>query len=310
MSDLKTPKIVIFHRGNHSHFLSALKIMGRLGFDPIVITDSLNAKAIKGVDAVAIQDLDPMISDQWTSFCSVYERLHTNANYHMFSFKRWFYIGALMKLKSLNNVMHLDSDIIVFEDFLAYSESIYASNPFVALNLETQKHDFQMSISPHVSVWSDVALQAMLDFMIESYKKNKPVLLGKFDFHERNNISGGVCDMTIIYLWVASISDDVLLLDLSKFETFKWKFNNNVAKNNGNGVMLLKIKDGSAVFVGQDDHAKMPFVHCQGAAKPVISLYANGVPLILSSLLVNIFLLVKGSLRSLLVSGRRLREFQ
>lgn len=53
----------------------------------------------------------------------------------------------------------------------------------------------------HVSLLSKQFLSAFCAFIIERYRDHFSILQNKIDFHIQNNIPGGICDMTLFYLY-------------------------------------------------------------------------------------------------------------
>jgi hypothetical protein len=97
----------------------------------------------------------------------------------------------------------LDGDIVTFAD---YSEQVYSnfSNDYIAALMTTKNQDNSRWVSsPHFSYWTLEALEDFTNFCIEAYS-NKNILdklEEKYQGHIENNKPGGICDMTLLYLW-------------------------------------------------------------------------------------------------------------
>lgn len=275
------PPIVVYHFGRQNYFKSMVALLNRVGFIPIVISEGslLDKNSVK---QLAIPKIDGNDS-KWGHFMNVYEHMSTNRyQFELLCFKRWFDMHELMKISDYESFWHFDSDIVISPDFHAYKRQIEAYNATAFCTLE-QNDNFTMSSSAHVSFWRVKDLELFLDFLILVYKEHKHILLEKWNHHSHNNLLGGVCDMTLLYLWShskVSPQSSGQILNLNKLHNETWNFNDNININiKGKPFGLLKIayKNGSFFEVG--NKSPMPFIHCQGGAKILINLLRIRVPI-------------------------------
>ncbi len=71
---------------------------------------------------------------------------------------------------------------------------------------------FYWSGSGHVSFISKDFLEDFCAFVIHTYKDDFFLLQQKIDYHIKNNINGGICDMTLLYLYYIENKDDLFNL--------------------------------------------------------------------------------------------------
>jgi hypothetical protein len=254
-------------------------LLNRVGFIPIVISEgSLLEKY--SVKQLAISKIDGNNS-KWGHFMKFYEHMSTNRyQFELLCFKRWFDMYEIMKRSDYESFWNFDSDIVISPDFHAYKRQIEAYNTTAFSTLE-QNDKYTMSSSAHVSFWRVKDLELFLDFLILVYKEHKHILLDKWNHDSHNNLSGGVCDMTLLYLWShskVSPQSSGQILNLNKLHKEAWNFNDNISiKGKPFGLKKFFSKNGSFFEVGNKN--PLPFIHCQGGTKILINLLWIRVPI-------------------------------
>ena len=287
--------IVIFHLGKQKYFKSAVKLINKAGLKPIIIGDSniFNQSSAKFFTK-NIQDKS--ISNKWQQFLINYKHLHDDESSagQLLCYERWYVILDKMKSLKIKSFWHLDSDLAIFKDFLSYKKDIENSGFTSSISIPHQKNEYQMSASSHASYWSTGDLESFIDFMSDGFITQKDKLMAKWEFHNKNNISGGVCDMTFQYLWTLKLNkSSVNIANIDKLYREKWTFNDNIniGVDQTNFGFLNVIKKSGQYFVKEIKclSKPLPFLHCQGRAKPLLILLNYNIPISISVMLLNIY---------------------
>jgi hypothetical protein len=285
--------IVVYHQGNQRYFRSAVNLMNKAGFQPVIISDD-NVFKSQSIIFQLSEFKDPKISEKWKNFCKNYVHMHHDADpaAQLYCYERWFIILDKMKSLGVATFWHLDSDICVFSDFNLYKKQIEKLKCDCALSMPHQKNAFQMSASAHVSYWSIGGLADFIDFLIDSFETNHEVLNRKWDYLVQNEVSGGICDMTFLYLWAVRSTSNCNnnVIEINHVLNNTWSYNDNINISfDSNKFSMLDVKkvSGSYVVVGNNSKSKpLPFLHCQGRAKPLLILLDLNIPLKVSRILV------------------------
>ena len=142
-----------------------------------------------------------------------------------------------------------------------------------------------MSASSHVSFWTTKDLESFIDFMVDGFSVEAGALNAKWTFHKDNNIAGGICDMTFQYLWVQKVNSDCenQVMNIDDIKRDRWLYNDNinVGTDSSSFSMLPMIRKSGQYFVKQKNSqsSPLPFIHCQGRAKPLLILLDYKVPI-------------------------------
>lgn len=144
-----------------------------------------------------------------------YKHFSTNSyEFEYFCFKRWFVLLDFMKNNNLNWICAADSDFMLYDNVSDYLTTILKRNNYTAAYC-VQEQDFESFLwcgSGHISFVSKDFLESFCDFVISTYSSNFSLLQRKIDYHVKNNINGGICDMTLLYLYYIENKDDLFNL--------------------------------------------------------------------------------------------------
>ena len=204
-------------------------------------------------------------------------------DFEWFCFARVFIIQSFIKEKNLENIFYIDSDNVLLENI--NNLSFTNTNAFM---IPYYQDSFRMSASIHSSLLSsefcDQFENLYNDLYVSRAKFN--LIEGKIDYHEKNNIMGGICDMTLYYLLY---KNDYLSIQ-NLFDKFQNKFSENVVFmnhiNTGEGPYSkenYELKNGKLkIFKGNKIHdlvnnekLKVCNVHYQGSAKKFLNRYTK-----------------------------------
>lgn len=128
--------------------------------------------------------------------------------FDMGCFKRFFIIRQVMVEKDLDSLFHIDSDVLLFEDLRRFEQDILKPAG-VACGLHMPRHQpsMRMSFGAHTSYWTRPAIEDFCDFLGRIYRDLPSEVHDKWRWHQDNKVSGGICDMTMQYLWARNRND-------------------------------------------------------------------------------------------------------
>lgn len=196
-------------------------------------------------------------------------------------FRRYFIIYELMKKLKLDRVMMVESDVFTCANYsgIPALDDAYA----MVSTVEKQEKNYNWTSAGHCSYWTAEALDDFLTFCMKTYSENAKLLLEKWEYHQSRKEAGGVCDMTLVYLW-AKDKENVLnstkvidggtmdqnICDKVNYTEDEYQFSNfgkvkkyKLIKNDeGRKVPYLVKKDGSLMLVYS--------IHCSGRGKSAI----------------------------------------
>lgn len=145
--------------------------------------------------------------EKWKNFEDVFVNLSTYPDaWALGIFRRFFCLEEFMIKNDIREAVLLDSDVLVYCDFSKY----FAQKDCDAAISMIENQDMEILpkgngmrwvASGHTSFWKIGALQDFTSFCIDTYKNNLELLEKKWGIHKEKNLPGGVCEMTLIYLW-------------------------------------------------------------------------------------------------------------
>jgi len=133
-----------------------------------------------------------------------------------------------MEQHEVDHIFYCDSDVMLYCDVTEVLES-YGKHD-AAFQIPKYQPPYRWSASGHVSSWSYEGLSSFCNFVVEMYSDEKKLSLlkNKWELHQRTGTPGGVCDMSLLYLW--SLNHEVInnakVIDGATFD-----HNINVAEN-------------------------------------------------------------------------------
>lgn len=146
---------------------------------------------------------------------NVYKHLSSNPPvYEYFCFKRWFLLLEFMNSTHLDWACTMDSDFFLYDDV-----SLFAASQLKCKNLEAgfcipdqQFDQYLWACSGHISIVSLKFLKLFCRFIVETYTHRIDLLEKKVAFHKTQKLPGGICDMTLLYLYHLEHQDSLLNL--------------------------------------------------------------------------------------------------
>lgn len=161
----------------------------------------------------------PWVSERLTDFQAVYQHMNTNPeSFEVACFYRWFALHDWMTEQGVERVFYCDTDVMLYCNVTEWAESV--GNPDVSFQVPQHQPEYRWSASAHVSLWTAPALAIFCNFIMAEYvqEKNLERLREKWAWHQETGTPGGICDMTILYIFWQAITDPDVgkqLFDLS-----------------------------------------------------------------------------------------------
>lgn len=249
----------------------------------ILITDDDSADV--EAEKVAIADVD----SEAKNFEKFYHHLSKNSEEFEFRcFTRWALIRSMMEKKNITSIFYCDSDVLLFTNIEAY----YPMDTGVAYSIPKDQPEFRWSASAHVSFFSFENISIFWQFILNTYETKGEVfkqLKNKYKHHLSSQLPGGVCDMTLLYLF-AQENDVTPLCENINGCTFDHNINSSensfkgeydmkqVAGPHGPLVIKnIKLIDGKPYCLNLDEGRDIEFLslHFQGGAKSLMHQFAR-----------------------------------
>jgi hypothetical protein len=139
----------------------------------------------------------------YEAFEKKYEHLSYNPeSFELLCFKRFYLLQYLVHHKNLPYIWMIDSDVMVMNNLFDFTKNHLIKNNYAACLSTRTQEEYELDTSTHCSFWTRGALDDFVKFLDSLYDGDfTPHLYKKFDHHTQNNLSGGVCDMTALFLW-------------------------------------------------------------------------------------------------------------
>lgn len=229
--------------------------------------------------AVLMIELD----EEAKAFTRVYHHLSKNPiEFECRCFTRWGMMKALMEKRNIPRVFYCDSDVLLYtaiDGFFSDYDIVYST--------PVEQPPFRWSASGHVSIFSYEKLSALWNYMLNTYTHKTETfgeLKSKYKHHLSSGAPGGVCDMTLLYLFSQKV-EVVSMCSVIDGTTFDHNINSseNSIKDEYEmrqvsspyGPMIIKnirMVDGVPIGTNLDMDADVAFnsLHFQGVAKSLM----------------------------------------
>lgn len=193
--------VVYIHTGTLPDYLiRSLEQTRRNNKEVVLIGDA--GLDMPGIKYIPVSDLMQGTS----AFDDVYEHMSTNGeSFERICIRRWFILRNFMQLNKIEACYYTDSDVMIYDDMNVVYKSY--SQYEACYTLPEQQENFRYSASACCSFWTKNAINEFCDFVVGTYKgEGKKQLLEKWNYHQQHKLSGGVCDMTLLYLFSKGIN--------------------------------------------------------------------------------------------------------
>lgn len=208
--------VYIAHQGSKSYLYYCIKSAINANNNVVFIGDDSRISKILNSNAI----YNPLVIDdvRFKKFCSNWINLSlNNYEFELGCFRRFFYIYEIAKHRGDFQFWMCDSDVLIFHDLEVMTEKIKNGNYEVALSTPKSDAPYFWASSPHCSYWTLDSLSKFINFIELAYKEPRQELLDKFRYHDLHKIPGGVCDMTLLNLWIQN--EKINALNLSAYDS-------------------------------------------------------------------------------------------
>ena len=192
------------------------------------------------------------------------------------SFRRWFVIRDFMKVEKIDRVFLCENDVLLFCDITKQLQSYQNS----ALSTPGEQGEYEWCSSGHCALWNIDDLDRFCEFALKIYREKVSVLEEKWNYHKEHNLPGGICDMTLFYLFCQENKIDSLLSmkDGSFFDdniNVGHNFFQNEYEKEIYGIKKIR-KMGSDLFAQNlklNEQVKVNALHFSGTAKKYLTVF-------------------------------------
>lgn len=195
--------VVFIHRGNQEYLDIALRQAKQWNPEVILLGDASNSQL--GFEHCRYDSLFGRAS----RFTSLYQHMSTNPrNFELFCIQRWFVLAGLMRLHDYDEIFYCDSDVMLYCDVSGPGQVL--SNRLATYAMAQRQSNYRWSAAGHVSYWTKLGLAQFCDFIDHVYGHQLGKLEEKWNWHRRTKTPGGICDMTL--LWLFSRENEIPIL--------------------------------------------------------------------------------------------------
>lgn len=277
--------IIFFHKGNQKYLNVALKQCRKYNKTVILVGDESNRETALKYQCDWMEALIYDNGEKWSRFEKNYVSMSTNDyNFELNCFRRFFIIEDMLQEKNIDQFVYLDSDILSYVNYGSLDE-MWEADCGMSVPKEQSKYGWVANCG--ISFWNRKSLTSFLDYCIDIYEHHIDVLEEKWDYHRKNQVDGGICDMTLQYLWYKNdqTCKKMNLVDrdngLSGVMDFNVNLSMNCYKNEYQMNKLVCIKkicfENDVPYLCATDGTKVPVfaIHFLGPAKQYMESYAK-----------------------------------
>ena len=185
-----------FHTGNPPYLKHILEQAHKKNNHVVLLGDETN-KNLRGEHTMFTEYLYDI-----ETFKRSYRHMSTNSQqFEVICFIRWFVLRNFMVRNNIEACFYADSDIMIYGDLTKEWSKFKENN--CAFMMPDEQTPYSWSASGHNSFWTQEALIEFCDFLNDAYctETTFTKLADKWNFHIQNNKPGGICDMTLFWLY-------------------------------------------------------------------------------------------------------------
>lgn len=269
--------IILVHKGNQEYLKICLDYAVDHGNSVILIGDDSNSSFER--EGIAWFDHNEYSSEELREFNRIYVHMSSNSpEYERFCFERHFLIREYVKKHDINEFYMMDSDILLGRLDM---ESIRKYDAALCWNEANSK--ISKAASPHFSYWKKSALDDFIAFTMNAYSSDIKLMKECYEQITGRGITGGVCDMTLLYLWkeknierVCNLcGDENIKLGVSRRLLCKQENSRYLVERGA--IKLVNVNDDLFYIDKQtEERIYAQVIHAQGDAKKYIKMLAKG----------------------------------
>lgn len=264
---LKKIPFIVVHKGNQNYLKSCIFSLKKY-HSTILLGNEEDKSIIK-----EWYDINSFNSEYYNRFDKCY--VHMSSNSEVFEkncFYRYIAMYEFAINKNITEFVHCDSDIILLDDCTPLLDELSMFG--AAYFIPDDQTNFRMTASPHFCYWKINVLKEFIEYFITEYETGASILKEKYKYHLKEKIPGGICDMTLLYLFSKQRKDIFNI-----FNHHKFYMNFNVATNESTGCkrkdiifnhQYKKIHNELFYYKKNSEEKKVLFLHMQGRTKKLM----------------------------------------
>jgi len=198
----KVPVVIHHTGGTQDYFLKNIQLSSREN-DVLVIGDQTNKQSISG-ERVQFVDIDTLQHHDIEKFRKCFVNFSFQPeNFERECFLRVFYLRELMKQRNLDRVFYLDSDCALLCNISDFLHAIPEVKSAYSKQKDKQNENiYHMTGCIHNAVLTMDACNKYIKLCFDIYDSQKKMSLIDDKWKHHKEVSGGgVCDMTLWYLF-------------------------------------------------------------------------------------------------------------
>lgn len=263
--------VVYIHSGAQNYLRCAIESARKLNSEVVLLGNEAN-KSFSN----QWFDMDELAGERYEAFKKTYVHMSTNPyEFELVCFKRYFSLLAYMEREKVERCVMVDSDILTY---CSYDDiECFRKYDFVA-SIPLNQNEFDWCVGPQVLGITYEALKDLVTYIEVMYTQHLNVLEQKYDYHRNEHIKGGICDMSILYLWAKDsqytvfnlLKHDVLYFDNS-IQSKEERNGLTTKMNKILGIKKINCVDGR-LSVQMENGSCIPAatLHFQGSAKAIM----------------------------------------
>ena len=267
---------VIIHKGYQPYLKYNLEITSKnnniylIGDESVQFLEKINSN-ITFINISKYENINKL-----TLYKDKFKNYSTKSfDFEWFCFARVFILQEFLKDFNLNEVFYIDSDNVLLVDIrkLKFKKNC-------AYLIPNNQENFRMAASIHSGLIDKSFCFEFEKIFNEIYisKEKHSLILPKIDYHQKFDIPGGICDMTLYYLLYSEnyINPQNLLEDTTINDKSDFIFMNNLNSSEGLNSYdcyelknnKIKIFDGNKINdISRNKMLNLCNIHFQGSAK-------------------------------------------
>jgi len=273
--------VVIVHTGAQPYFENCIRICRKTNAVIYVIGDETNRHFAEKYDVSHVFISSLGTTREIEEFKSCYKHYSTlSQNFEMICFLRMYWVDLFMKKYGFSQVFHLDSDCILLSDI----NTLNFTQPNALSICQDYGNIYRMTTSVHNALLHTSFFDKFKELCKAIYvtRDKYSLILPKIIHHRKNNIAGGICDMTIYYLIVKTSGLNIQNLQepidgaifLNNINTGEGPLSQTqYKKDSQNKFCQIVEKDGRQCVIDTvtGDTVPLHSIHYSGVAKRLLS---------------------------------------
>ena len=242
--------------------------------------DNEHLGQLDNVEHYFASDYQEGVENFATNYCHLNS---SSVKYELMCYVRWIITRNVAQILGIDALFYSDSDNLIYSDLSKVYKNI--GSPSLALSVPYHQPPFRHVATGAVSYWSLEVLKMFCDFMLRYYVDEDwfEILQKKWNWHQKERVGGGICDMTILWHFVQQ-TPHTLLTRVDDQSAF----NHNI-RGGANyyldeyevkeGIKKIYFKEGfpwcQNLITGEE--VMFHNLQCQGSAKDLVKNYTKGL---------------------------------